>query len=41
MDVDEYRRTALESWQSMAGGWERRREDIERVRRALDVMLSR
>jgi len=33
VDVDEYRRTALESWQSMAGGWERRREDIERVSR--------
>ena len=31
MDVDEYRRTSLESWQAMASGWERRREEIERV----------
>lgn len=31
MDWDEYRRTALESWQTMASGWERRREEIERV----------
>jgi ubiquinone/menaquinone biosynthesis C-methylase UbiE len=33
VDEEEYRRTALESWQSMASGWERRREDIERVSR--------
>ena len=31
MDRDEYRRTALESWQAMASGWERRREEIEKV----------
>ena len=31
MELDEYRRTALESWQAMASGWERRREEIERV----------
>ena len=28
---EEYRRAALESWQVMAAGWERRREEIERV----------
>ena len=31
MDLEEYRRTAHESWQAMASGWERRREDIEKV----------
>ena len=31
MELDRYRRTALESWQAMAAGWERRREEIERV----------
>jgi len=31
MELEEYRRTALESWQAMASGWERRREEIERV----------
>jgi SAM-dependent methyltransferase len=31
MELEEYRRTALESWQAMASGWERRREDIETV----------
>ena len=31
MELDEYRRTALESWQTMASGWERRREEIETV----------
>ena len=31
MDRDEYKRTSLESWQIMASGWERRREEIERV----------
>ena len=30
-EPEEYRRAALESWQGMAAGWERRREDIERV----------
>jgi SAM-dependent methyltransferase len=29
MDRDEYRRTSLENWQTMAGGWERRRASIE------------
>jgi len=31
MPHDEYRRTSLDSWQAMASGWERRREEIERV----------
>ena len=33
MDRDEYRRAALESWQAMASGWERRRDEIERITR--------
>ena len=31
MNLEEYRRTSLESWQTMASGWEKRREEIERV----------
>jgi SAM-dependent methyltransferase len=31
MELEEYRRAALDSWQAMASGWERRREEIERV----------
>ena len=31
MDRDEYRRTSLANWQTMAAGWERRREDMERI----------
>ena len=31
MELEEYRRAALESWQAMASGWERRRAEIERV----------
>ena len=31
MELEEYRRSALESWQAMASGWEHRREEIERV----------
>lgn len=31
MELEEYRRTSLESWQAMASGWERRRDEIERV----------
>lgn len=30
MDRDEYRRTALENWQTIASGWERRRAQIEK-----------
>ena len=29
MDRDEYRRTSLENWRTMAAGWERRRASIE------------
>jgi SAM-dependent methyltransferase len=31
MDRDEYKRTSLENWQTMAAGWEQRREEIEKV----------
>jgi SAM-dependent methyltransferase len=31
MDPEEYKRTSLENWQTMASGWERRRADIEKV----------
>ena len=31
MDRDEQRRAALESWETMASGWERRRADIESI----------
>jgi SAM-dependent methyltransferase len=31
MEREEYRRTSLENWQAMASGWERRREELERV----------
>ena len=31
MDRDEYRRTSLANWQTMAAGWERRRADMETV----------
>ena len=33
MDQEAYKRTALENWQAMASGWERRRADIENVTR--------
>ena len=49
MDREEYKRTSLENWQTMAAGWERRRAEIEKVTRpvsewmveALDPRLSR
>jgi SAM-dependent methyltransferase len=31
VDAEEYRRSSLASWETMAAGWERRRADIERV----------
>jgi SAM-dependent methyltransferase len=31
MDREEYRRTSLENWQTIAAGWERRREQIEKT----------
>jgi ubiquinone/menaquinone biosynthesis C-methylase UbiE len=33
VDRDEYRRTSLENWQTMASGWERRRADVEEATR--------
>jgi SAM-dependent methyltransferase len=33
MDRDEYKRTALQNWQTIAAGWERRREQIEKTTR--------
>jgi SAM-dependent methyltransferase len=33
MDREAYKRTALENWQTMASGWERRRAEIEEVTR--------
>ena len=40
MDRDEYRRTSLENWQTMAPGWERRRAELERFARPVtDSML--
>jgi SAM-dependent methyltransferase len=33
MDREEYKRTSLENWQTMAAGWERMREEVERVMR--------
>ena len=33
MDREEYKRTSLENWQTMAAGWERRRADIESTSR--------
>jgi SAM-dependent methyltransferase len=33
VDREEYRRTSLENWQTMASGWERMRERLERVTR--------
>ena len=39
MELEEYRRTSLESWQTMASGWERRREEIERVTRPVSEWM--
>lgn len=39
MDREAYRRTALENWQTMASGWERRREEIERVTRPVTELM--
>jgi SAM-dependent methyltransferase len=41
MDRDEYRRTALENWQTIASGWERRREQIERTTRPVTEWMVR
>src|SRR5688572_14367328 len=39
MDRDEYRRTSLENWQTMASGWESRRAEIEEVTRPVTEWL--
>jgi SAM-dependent methyltransferase len=39
VDSAEYKRTALENWQTMASGWERRRADIEKVARPVTEWL--
>ena len=41
MDVEEYRRTSLQNWKTMAAGWERRRADIERVSAPVSEWLVR
>ena len=41
MDREEYRRVALENWQAMASGWERRREELEEVTRAVSEWMVR
>ena len=41
MDRDEYRRTSLESWETMAAGWERRRADIEKITAPVSEWLVR
>jgi ubiquinone/menaquinone biosynthesis C-methylase UbiE len=39
VDREEYKRTALENWQSMAGGWERMRERMEKVTRPVSEWM--
>ena len=39
MDRDEYKRTSLENWQTMASGWERRRAEIEKVTRPVSEWM--
>jgi SAM-dependent methyltransferase len=39
MNREEYKRTSLENWQTMASGWERRRADIEKVTRPVTEWL--
>ena len=41
MDVEEYRRSSLANWGTMAAGWERRRADIERVSAPVSEWLVR
>jgi SAM-dependent methyltransferase len=41
MDRDEYRRTSLENWRTMAAGWERRRASIESSSAAVAEWLIR
>ena len=39
MDRNEYKRTSLENWQTMASGWERRRAEIEKVTRPVSEWM--
>jgi SAM-dependent methyltransferase len=41
VDREEYRRTALENWQTIASGWEHRREQIERTTRPVTEWMVR
>ena len=41
MDRDEYRRTSLENWQTMALGWERRRAQVEEATRPVTDWMVR
>jgi SAM-dependent methyltransferase len=41
VDADEYRRSSLQNWRTMATGWERRRADIERVAAPVSEWLVR
>ena len=41
MDRDEYKRTALENWQTIAPGWERRRAQIEETTRLVTEWMVR
>ena len=41
MNVEEYRRSSLESWETMAAGWERRRADIEKITAPVSEWLVR
>ena len=39
MDREEYKRTSLENWQTMAAGWERMREEVEKVMRPVSERM--
>jgi SAM-dependent methyltransferase len=39
VDREEYKRTSLENWQTMASGWERRRAEIETVTRPVSEWM--
>jgi SAM-dependent methyltransferase len=41
MNRDEYKRTALENWQTIASGWERRRPQIEQTTRPVTEWMVR
>jgi SAM-dependent methyltransferase len=41
VDSTEYKRAALENWQTMAAGWEQRREEMEKVARPVTEWMVR